>query len=980
MLEVPDNIDNDCDGTTDEETCGNGKDDDEDGLVDEDCKDYSVPPTQRDATGTSFAITFMSNIVRDLPAGYVDQVELYIAPLEPGTLVSVTSPLFNGEGHPTYNDVPASPGSVLQLAINPNMRQTPVNSVRLGKSTITNKGIKLVANKPVVVYGINKKQFSTDGFLALPINVLGSEYYAYCNSPVVIEDDRCQFAVVGVKNGTRINMVVQNGVTLDGIDNGQPIVGPTTHSVILDAYQVLEVQSVDDITGTRVYSDDDIHFSFFSGNIRTRVPSDKGSRDHLVEQLPSTDTWGNSFSTMAMPREADEGDLFKILAKDTNTEIIFSYFDDVQSLATEVFTLQPGEYHQIFMNNSSPVNIESDKPVLVIQITKSAPPNYLFNDPAAIVVIPESRWSREYRFVTPLSGKRQGNYQVSFNNYIVLAIRKEYREGLFIVDTEGREIDIGTRNDWVEMPGNPEIEGLVFRLPQGQTFISNLSPEATWMALLYGKANRETYGNAIGLNFFSSDITCTNVRMVSGDGIDNDCDGKIDEEMSNGVDDDGDGKVDEDLGLPPMGYTYIFTFEENLVEYPRNYALEIYVGAQSEVKSTCRMETPGKRYAPSYDVTTVVHEPLARADRIQFAVSAALRTMGTGVQRTSILVTCDQPVTLMGINKETFSADAFVVMEQSKLGMDYYTVSYSPATIQTQFAVVAVMNGTTNVIIAPKAPITWDDNEVQDVNVDLHRYEVFQAQSKDDLTGSRITANKPVAVFSGNIRTKVELSASRDHLASQLLPTTSWGTRFNLVPTWFRTVGDIFRVVAKDDNTRISWNGDARTLARAGDHTELKLRSTRAYSLTATRPIMVMQLIKSQASAYNSEPADPCWHAVAPVELYTNKSTVVTPLYSRGFYKDGEHFKNYLTIIVPEQFQNDIRINGVSVNSNPDVRYANTNERRIIRGSDYVAVDIILQKEGIGTYEIINVNPGVKFSGYLVGVADRESYCVLIGN
>ncbi|XP_067945010.1 uncharacterized protein [Watersipora subatra] len=274
-----------------------------------------------------------------------------------------------------------------------------------------------------------------------------------------------------------------------------------------------------------------------------------------------------------------------------------------------------------------------------------------------------------------------------------------------------------------------------------------------------------------------------------------------------------------------------------------------------------------------------------------------------------------------------------------KPGIDYYTASFSPATIQTQFAVVAVMNGTTNVIIALKAPITWDDNEVQVVNVDLHRNEVFQ-----------------------------------------LLPTTSWGTRFNLVPTWFRTVGDIFRVVAKDDNTRISWNGDARTLARAGDHTELKLRSTRAYSLTATRPIMVMQLIKSQASAYNSEPADPCWHAVAPVELYTNKSTVVTPLYSRGFYKDGEHFKNYLTIIVPEQFQNDIRINGVSVNSNPDVRYANTNERRIIRGSDYVAVDIILQKEGIGTYEIINVNPGVKFSGYLVGVADRESYCVLIGN
>lgn len=46
--------------------------------------------------------------------------------------------------------------------------------------------------------------------------------------------------------------------------------------------------------------------------------------------------------------------------------------------------------------------------------------------------------------------------------------------------------------------------------------------------------------------------------MKPGDKIDNDCDGNVDEEMSNGVDDDGDGKVDEDLGLQPTGYKYIF--------------------------------------------------------------------------------------------------------------------------------------------------------------------------------------------------------------------------------------------------------------------------------------------------------------------------------------------------------------------------------------------------------------------------------------
>lgn len=67
----------------------------------------------------------------------------------------------------------------------------------------------------------------------------------------------------------------------------------------------------------------------------------------------------------------------------------------------------------------------------------------------------------------------------------------------------------------------------------------------------------------------------------------------------------------------------------------------------------------------------------------------------------------------------------------------------------------------------------------------------LQAQSElsdktADLTGTRIYSNKRIAVFSGNIRTKVELSASRDHLVSQLPPTSSWGMEFILAPTYFR--------------------------------------------------------------------------------------------------------------------------------------------------------------------------------------------------
>ena len=44
-------------------------------------------------------------------------------------------------------------------------------------------------------------------------------------------------------------------------------------------------------------------------------------------------------------------------------------------------------------------------------------------------------------------------------------------------------------------------------------------------------------------------LQCKITAVVPGDGIDNDCDGQIDEEVRDGKDNDGDGNADEDLEL-----------------------------------------------------------------------------------------------------------------------------------------------------------------------------------------------------------------------------------------------------------------------------------------------------------------------------------------------------------------------------------------------------------------------------------------------
>ena len=47
---------------------------------------------------------------------------------------------------------------------------------------------------------------------------------------------------------------------------------------------------------------------------------------------------------------------------------------------------------------------------------------------------------------------------------------------------------------------------------------------------------------------------CRQTKAVPGDGIDNDCDGLIDEEIKDGRDNDDDKYVDEDLEL--VNFTY----------------------------------------------------------------------------------------------------------------------------------------------------------------------------------------------------------------------------------------------------------------------------------------------------------------------------------------------------------------------------------------------------------------------------------------
>ncbi|XP_076113353.1 uncharacterized protein LOC143081005, partial [Mytilus galloprovincialis] len=82
-------------------------------------------------------------------------------------------------------------------------------------------------------------------------------------------------------------------------------------------------------------------------------------------------------------------------------------------------------------------------------------------------------------------------------------------------------------------------------------------------------------------------------------------------------------------------------------------------------------------------------------------------------------------------------------------------------------------------------------------------YENFQLQSIGDLTGAHIEGTRPIAAYSGNIKTNIGTGRFQDHLVEQLTPVDTWGRKFMTAPIPKRTVGDYFRIVASEDNTEV---------------------------------------------------------------------------------------------------------------------------------------------------------------------------------
>ena len=258
----------------------------------------------------------------------------------------------------------------------------------------------------------------------------------------------------------------------------------------------------------------------------------------------------------------------------------------------------------------------------------------------------------------------------------------------------------------------------------------------------------------------------------------------------------------------------------------------------------------------------------------------------------------DKKVVVYGLNYRRFTTDAFLALPCNRLPIEeyeYYAVTYHPPTFVVQQSALLIVACEDNTLV----------NTGQFTSFILNRLQTYLIRSATDLTGMRITANKPIAFFSNHECSNVPVGVRWcDHLTEQIPPTSTWGRVFLAASLLGRRSGEIFRIVAAQtpDPTSVIVHCMNSTqpvvhvlsLTAATNWEEFKLLPDSFCSITSTAPILVAQF----ASGIHGDniTGDPFMMLIPPVEQFNT---------NRYMFHSLPMFQvNYITVYVePEYFQ-----------------------------------------------------------------------------
>jgi len=263
------------------------------------------------------------------------------------------------------------------------------------------------------------------------------------------------------------------------------------------------------------------------------------------------------------------------------------------------------------------------------------------------------------------------------------------------------------------------------------------------------------------------------------------------------------------------------------------------------------------------------------------------------------------PVTIYQFNplESTTTNDAALLLPVNTWRNDYIVAAWPHwSGTYPGFYTVVAQNDDTTVTLDPSATGT----NVQagggvgangEGVVVLGEGDVLQVMSSSgDVTGTIVSADKPIQVFGGHECTNVPLNITAcDHLEESMFPIDTLAKEYIVappvqVPNDDLDKAQVVRVIATEDDTTLTFEPDQpvnKSLANAGDFVEMSL-TTAAFKVSSDKKIMVSQYMVGQSANFGT--SDPSMVLAVPTEQYRTNYL---------FYAAPSWTKNYVDVIGP---------------------------------------------------------------------------------
>lgn len=422
--------------------------------------------------------------------------------------------------------------------------------------------------------------------------------------------------------------------------------------------------------------------------------------------------------------------------------------------------------------------------------------------------------------------------------------------------------------------------------------------------------------------------------------------------LSNASADDRDLKM---LAKNPEGTEFWLCFMKNhddpeVVTEATRLHLELFITSDKDAVVT--IEIPNLGFKETYKITK------GTVRNVIIPASAQIKSSEVIEQRAAVHITSDNPISVYGLNRRKQTTDTFMGLPTNVLGTQYRVMCYNVSTQLSQFAVLATEDNT-QIQITPLVNTMAGQRANMPFTIVLNKGDVYQVRGKleilnnrkCDLTGSLVTADKKIAVFSGHQCAYVPDNVfACNHLIEQVPPILSWGKHY-YIGTLKKRTKYTFRVLANLDTTKVFEDGKLLRILRAGDFIERQ--TDRSVQIAADKPVLVSQY--SQGFRNGDSIGDPMMLLISPTQQFLKRYRFATPV--NGSW---EHFVN---IVSPKEAISSIKIDQMPIDSSKFVQISNTR---------YYLAQI---KVNYGTHELTGNEPfGMSSYGFGYGNDEYDSY------